>query len=722
MYRESTFNGGAGFASVALLAIAAIWLAGCDQPEASWMADPYRSFSARLATDPPPLCVEHGAWPPKAPVTQTDEALVTKVRRGVLRSLYYRPDWICFRRLCRAVDTIGEARRWAVLELSEWQSHGWVLLAETRAGWRGLTNLRPWHAEDAWYTYTGPVRRLRIDKAKAEAWFEQVKSLDLAERTFVDEHWTHEMVRLQASALQPSGIVLAGPEAWDVVQGLRPLGKTASEGQVQTWLNPPGDLPARLPDVVMHPANADRYAKARNAYIALPAELYEIAVGWPRLADVGGISGAIRRARGGGGTGGPYCGEEGRPGPFFRLGLAVSRDASHADLLRMLAHRDLPVRMMAMSCLAQSDAPGRAEAIAGQLGGRKTWETFQGCMTSWESETRFARNLLHNANYHSRTLEAAPMLPPDKLLAIDLRLMADDAQVNAHEDAGQGVRAAIVDGRLALTVPAVRAAAMGLSAVDAVKALARAALFDFGPNSEWDPAGAARTDKFRRRTRRVILDVMSDEAAPPLARLAAASALGAEGDPAGLKALAAAEAELNAIADGKPVTAILKSVELARQLDKRTDGMVSAFLRPKPADNDNLKAAPEFLNVPPKLLIDELHTDYWYVRDLHNTATRSPGPAGGGGLFSGGGLFDEKAPPGPKLIAAAKKAFADALIRVAEADLRPNRPWSLDASAAYAFEHFLADDPDGLIDLVGKRAHAKALKLLRAQLDGEPLP
>jgi len=141
-----------------------------------------------------------------------------------------------------------------------------------------------------------------------------------------------------------------------------------------------------------------------------------------------------------------------------------------------------------------------------------------------------ALNLLHNARYLDAFGDYAPLLSRAEQFALDLTVLARDDCAGSHALAGDALSWGLREGEWEPAWPALRELAPELSDVQLAKALGR-----IYP----EPT-----------VRKFLLATLADSSQDVAVRLAAASALTRDIDPAALAALTAAEAELNKGANG----------------------------------------------------------------------------------------------------------------------------------------------------------------------------
>ena len=124
-----------------------------------------------------------------------------------------------------------------------------------------------------------------------------------------------------------------------------------------------------------------------------------------------------------------------RPGRFYLMSLVVSERASVKDL-RQLAEDDLLVlRLLAMVCLARTAPRGALPVLASRLASREELICSPlGCVFFEMIEGELAWRLLHDRRYLDGVYPAQPLLPENRLLETDLRLLASEAHAHLHSE------------------------------------------------------------------------------------------------------------------------------------------------------------------------------------------------------------------------------------------------------------------------------------------------
>jgi len=728
MRMDSTFCRAARIASVALLTVTAC-LGGCEQPEPGGLfasgegdflfpAHTRGPINVQFSPELPPLCVSYRPhYDLRArPLARADEDIACVARGEFYKAMYRRADLEGFHQLLNVLKKdFRKCDNWVVMEVIDSNWYGWVVLAETPAGYRAATNLLPWHDPDAPWNPAGRARRLRVDADKIEVFFQRLRQSELPDRLVMPQGPVWSVVVLHCSAPNaPRTVAVAGQEVLDLLMGFIPAAPQARISEIENWLGLTElESYGRRPDVVFPEPGQDRYDRIHSRYTALAADLYGITVGHPNLPELGGLRGAVRHVRKAEQLHGASHGESGSRGTFFRLALAVGRDGSPDDVRKLLKHPDVHVRMLGMAALASTGRVTDAEAFGNCLGSSARCDFVNGCVLNIETEAGFARLLLGDVGHVMlrRTFVIKPLLKPRDLAVVDVRLLPSDALYKTHLYVEDELATAVYRKVLPLRVGALQAEFPELPLTQVVKALGR--IFTQHPDNitagHWPDLldGKDAAKKLFAPIRSFVICCLLDESLPADCRLAAASALTIDDDPSALKALIAAEEGLNGLPGDRLGSRLLA---LARKSGKGEQWYAELRRGESPPTPDQyLKLMTRRLRRPSRVQLQQMED---YRRLLLEPGCPSWLP-----MPHTDSLFDRPEPEiDSEVLARAKAAYRNALAKLAEMDFCTWRPWDTHGQDIYVFADFLDEQRHSLIKLLGKRLYERVRRKVRSQI------
>lgn len=529
--------------------------------ESDWIQDQENrdswgsSFSGSDAATQPAEPVE-GADVAEDPATRRATS-IELIREGLTEVLRERVSDARWRRMASILEThLADWQELAVLEIYHryGRDGSYVILARTPRGCFTATDVAPWHAglkdgqrpDDRWQAQP---RIMSVDDAQAAAFFQSVAATDepnilLAGRAGYDGSLVirpravlHVMTPGRKGG--PWRAAIFDDDAW-----LMTRAPSAAEPKLDPaaleFLRRSADAPTRRPkwrDVLAPETQRPDYNRVRD-HVAARMRQFWMAAMAPQRPDEEQLTDMLDRLAqppdefwGLMAVGGAVVGCDGGETDYWRLSQAMLRVLSRQDYLAMLDSDALTVRGMGMMGLALTARADAAPILTDRLGRREAIECLSGgCCVGALTEGRFALELLHNARFLEALGDYAPLLSRPEQFALDLAVLARDDCAASHALAGNALSWGLHEAEWALTWPALRELAPELPDVQLVKALGR-----IRPEPP---------------VRAFLLATLADTSLDAPVRLAAASGLTRDADPAAMEALVAAEADLNDLADG----------------------------------------------------------------------------------------------------------------------------------------------------------------------------
>lgn len=271
---------------------------------------------------------------------------------------------------------------------------------------------------------------------------------------------------------------------------------------------------------------------------------------------------------------GSAVGDGATPGRFFLFSQVFLRLGHEADFVALVADENPIVRAMGYVCLAQVSPDKVVPILKSRLGGRDTFTCFPGgCVGFPITEGEFVRSVLSDRHYlgcrlprkdGSRAVDAEefrqePLLGPDDLLVLDLTILATDPWRHLHYWAGERVGA-----HLKPEPGEAKQAFLGRGDLDRLAAKANLAML---------VKGVGRINP-TPRGRQILISYAEDVKAEARVRLAAASALTRDADPAAGEALRRLKPDLDRMAGDKATARMLDTWAAAGQLAEIMRGLL----------------------------------------------------------------------------------------------------------------------------------------------------
>lgn len=475
------------------------------------------------------------------------------VRHRLEVALLGRPTSASWRRMMAVLETdLHDWTSLAILELYDAQLHVTrvVMLAQTPRGCFSVNDIGPWHGganTDLWdRSWRAQPVLTQADAAAAERFFTEVRQADEPDVALAGEAGGVQLPRLRAVLhvlwAQPGGyregswrLALMDPEAlfqtWARDIAPPQLDAEAVKAMVHPKYDPDKQYSPRWDHVLVPQDQRDEYERIRDHFAARARQFWMAALPpqRPTDRDLQRIFTVIGHRNTD--VAGAVFGFNAVESDFWLLSRGMLRVLSREDFRAMIGHRNPKVRAMGMLCLARIAGPECVDDLAGRLTSRASFVCFPfGCVGSSVPESRYAMWFLHNPRYLDGYGPYAPLISRPEQLALDLDVLARDATASAHFYAANALSWALHEEELELTLPALGELAPELSDTQLVRAVGRI--------------------RPQPPVRAFLLAILADQSLAAEVRLAAGSALTRDADAAVAEALAAAEDELNQLADG----------------------------------------------------------------------------------------------------------------------------------------------------------------------------
>jgi hypothetical protein len=257
-------------------------------------------------------------------------------------------------------------------------------------------------------------------------------------------------------------------------------------------------------------------------------------------------------------------------GHWHKLAVEVLQKGTNRDFKMLLKEENPHARAVGLYCLARSKQPGAAPILK-QFLNDKTEIGLQefGCIVNNDILGTFAARLRHDANYLERPGPVCPLMEPQEIAAIHIPPLADD-----HGKAGSAghydslfVHWLAKEQPRAFTLEELERAMPKLRAYQIVKGIGRST-----------PS---------REIRLVLVQWLNDRALDETTRLAAASALTRDPDPAAQKALESARGFLQEALGAPRAAALIEAAALRRQFHETLESCT-----PRPDEASHWFSAP----------------------------------------------------------------------------------------------------------------------------------